>query len=87
MVGITLHNEEWPRAYVAIQNASKGKVKPEEIQEWIKPRVAKHKWLTGGVTFVEEVPKLASGKIQRKTMREWSKADTKVLEKETKSRF
>ena len=24
-------------------------------------------------------PKLASGKIQRKTMREWSKADAKML--------
>jgi 4-coumarate--CoA ligase len=87
VVGITLHNEEWPRAYVAIQDASKGNVKPEEIQEWIKPRVAKHKHLTGGVTFVDEVPKLASGKIHRKTMREWSKADAKMLEKEIKARF
>lgn len=45
----------------------------------MKSRVAKHKWLVGGVTFVDEVPKLASGKIQRKTMREWSKADAKTL--------
>jgi 4-coumarate--CoA ligase len=42
-------------------------------------KVAKHKWLVGGLTFVDEVPKLASGKIQRKTMREWSKADAKML--------
>jgi len=54
-------------------------VQPKDIQEWIKERVAKHKWLVGGVTFVDEVPKLASGKIQRKVMREWSKADAKVL--------
>ena len=87
VVGITLHGEEWPRAYVAIQDVSKGKVKPEEIQEWMKSRVAKHKWLVGGVTFIEEVPKLASGKIQRKAMREWSKADAKILEKQIKSRF
>lgn len=87
VVGITLHNEEWPRAYVAIQEQAKGKVKPEEIQEWMKSRVAKHKWLVGGVTFVEEVPKLASGKIQRKTMREWAKADAKVLEGKVRSRF
>ncbi|KIM99958.1 hypothetical protein OIDMADRAFT_42856 [Oidiodendron maius Zn] len=87
VVGITLHNEEWPRAYVAIQDAAKGKVTPGEIQEWIKARVAKHKWLVGGVTFVDEIPKLASGKIQRKVMREWSKADAKILEKEVKSRF
>ncbi|KAH6672045.1 putative sterigmatocystin biosynthesis monooxygenase stcW [Halenospora varia] len=70
VVGITLHNEEWPRAYVAIQDHAKGKVQPGDIQEWIKSRVAKHKHLVGGVTFVEEVPKLASGKIHRKTMRE-----------------
>ena len=60
---------------------------PDDIQEWIKTKVAKHKWLVGGVTFVEEVPKLASGKVQRKIMREWSKADAAILEKEIKSRF
>lgn len=87
VVGITLHNEEWPRAYVTVQDHAKGKITPAEIQEWIKSRVAKHKWLVGGVTFVEEVPKLASGKIQRKTMREWSKADAKILESQLKSRF
>lgn len=87
VVGITLHNEEWPRAYVAIQDHAKGKITPADIQEWIKGKVAKHKWLIGGVTFVDEVPKLASGKIQRKTMREWSKADAKILEQQTKSRF
>lgn len=87
VVGITLHNEEWPRAYVAIQDTSKGRVKPEEIQEWMKPRVAKHKWLVGGVTFIEEVPKLASGKIHRKTMKEWSKADAKIFEKQIKPKL
>ncbi|RDW77741.1 acetyl-CoA synthetase-like protein [Coleophoma cylindrospora] len=87
VVGITLHNEEWPRAYVALQDNAKGKVKPEDIQQWIKSKVAKHKWLVGGVTFINEVPKLASGKIQRKTMREWSKADAKILEGTVKSRF
>ena len=87
VVGITLQSEEWPRAYIAIQDAAKGAITPAQIQEWIKPRVAKHKWLVGGVTFVDEVPKLASGKIQRKVIREWSKADAKILEKEIKSRF
>jgi acyl-coenzyme A synthetase/AMP-(fatty) acid ligase len=87
VVGITLHSEEWPRAYVVLQDAAKGKINPGGIQEWIKSRVAKHKWLVGGVTFVDEVPKLASGKIQRKVMREWAKADAQILEKQIKSRF
>lgn len=81
------HDEEWPRAYVALQEASKGKVTPEQMQEWIKPRVAKHKWLVGGVTFIDEVPKLASGKIQRKVMREWAKKDAEIMKSTFKARF
>ncbi|EGY17494.1 hypothetical protein VD0002_g166 [Verticillium dahliae] len=79
-VGITVNGEEKPRAYVAIQEDSKGRVTPADVAEWIKTRVAKHKRLTGGVVFVEEVPKLASGKIQRKTMREWAKRDATAIE-------
>ncbi|GKT75102.1 4-coumarate-CoA ligase [Colletotrichum tofieldiae] len=79
VVGITIGGNEWPRAYVAIQDASREKVTPEDIQGWVKPRVAKHKALVGGVVFVDEVPKLASGKIQRKVMREWSKRDAAAL--------
>ncbi|TAQ85354.1 hypothetical protein B7494_g6320 [Chlorociboria aeruginascens] len=87
VVGINLHDEEWPRAYVSVQDASKGRITPEEIQEWIKPRVAKHKWLVGGVGFVDEIPKLASGKIQRKVMREWANKDALILEGRVKARF
>jgi acyl-CoA synthetase (AMP-forming)/AMP-acid ligase II len=67
-----------------IQEEAKGKVTPEQIQEWIKPRVAKHKYLTGGVVFIDEVPKLPSGKIQRKIMREWSKRDAASLQVKAK---
>ena len=80
VVGIALGDEEWPRAYVALQDEYKGKTTAEEIQSWVKGRVAKHKALVGGVTFVEEVPKLASGKIQRKIMREWAKRDAKGMQ-------
>lgn len=38
-------------------------------------RVAKHKQLTGGVVFIDEIPKSPSGKIQRKELREWAKKD------------
>lgn len=48
----------------------------------MRTRVAKHKWLTGGVVFVDEVPKLASGKIERKTMRAWAKRDAEAMEGE-----
>lgn len=81
-VGITLNGEEWPRAYVALKDHAKGKVTSRQIQDWMKGKVAKHKQLVGGVVFIDEVPKLASGKIQRKVMREWSKRDAAILEKE-----
>ncbi|EOO00769.1 putative 4-coumarate- ligase protein [Phaeoacremonium minimum UCRPA7] len=87
-VGITIDGEEWPRAYVVIQDASKGKITPQAVQEWIKSRVAKHKWLVGGVVFIDEVPKLASGKIQRKTMRDWAKKDAaEIAKKGSKARL
>jgi acyl-coenzyme A synthetase/AMP-(fatty) acid ligase len=41
--------------------------------------VAKHKRLVGGVTFIDEVPKLASGKIIRKLMKQWSKRDAEEM--------
>lgn len=66
---------------MVIQETSKGKVTPENIQGWLAARVAKHKRLVGGVVFTDEVPKLASGKIQRKTMRDWAKRDAIELEK------
>jgi 4-coumarate--CoA ligase len=78
------NNEEYPRAYVVLQASaqSQGKnTRPEDIQNWIKTKVAKHKYLTGGVAFIDEVPKLASGKIMRKVMREWAKRDAEMLGK------
>jgi 4-coumarate--CoA ligase len=65
---------------VALKDSSQGRVSGKEIQNWMKDRVAKHKWLVGGVSFVDEVPKLASGKIHRKVMREWAKRDAPMIE-------
>ena len=81
-MGITLHGEEYPRAYVALKDEAKGRITPKQIQDWIKDKVAKHKRLVGGVAFVDEVPKLASGKIQRKLMRDWAKRDATTVEQE-----
>ncbi|OAX79508.1 hypothetical protein ACJ72_06170 [Emergomyces africanus] len=83
VVGMTIDDEEFPRAYVVLkENAQQGnsQVTPAEIQEWLKPRVAKHKWLTGGVVVVDEVPKSPSGKILRKVMREWAKRDAAKIQ-------
>ncbi|KAL2365085.1 hypothetical protein RJZ56_001974 [Blastomyces dermatitidis] len=82
VVGMTLDDEEFPRAYVVPKENAKqtnSSTTPAQIQEWLKPRVSKHTWLTGGVVFVDEVPKSPSGKILRKVMREWANRDAAKL--------
>jgi 4-coumarate--CoA ligase len=75
VVGINLPTGERPRAYDA-----KGALSPADVQEWIKSRVARHKSLVGGVVIVPEIPKLMSGKIQRKVLRQWAERDLKAME-------
>jgi len=45
----------------------------------MKERVAKHKQLVGGIMFVEEVPKLQSGKIKRALVKKWAKRDAQAM--------
>ncbi|KAH0164533.1 4-coumarate-CoA ligase, partial [Aureobasidium melanogenum] len=68
-------HEDRPRAYVVLKATAKGKVTEKDVVEWIATKVAKHKRLTGGVKFIDEVPKSPSGKIQRVVLREWAKKD------------
>ncbi|KAL1304147.1 hypothetical protein AAFC00_000574 [Neodothiora populina] len=79
---VALHrdHEELPRAYIVLKQDYKGKSKEQGIVKWMADRVAKHKKLTGGVAFIDEVPKSASGKIQRKIMREWAAKDAQVVD-------
>ncbi|KAF9514741.1 hypothetical protein BS47DRAFT_1392176 [Hydnum rufescens UP504] len=78
---------ELPRAYVVPRNAELLKDPKaaaafrKEIQEWIKTKVADHKFLRGGVIIIDTVPKRrtltfsASGKILRRTLRELAKKE------------
>lgn len=80
VVGVNLSSGERPRAYIKVASHAEGSLTPTQVQDWIKPRVAKHKALAGGVVFVPEIPKLMSGKIQRKVLREWAKRDLEIIE-------
>ncbi|KAJ9604490.1 hypothetical protein H2200_011326 [Cladophialophora chaetospira] len=86
-VGITLHGEELPRAYVVLQEQARGKTTEEDIKAFVAGKVARHKRLVGGVKFIDEVPKLASGKIVRKLMKEWAKRDAKEVEGTVRARL
>jgi 4-coumarate--CoA ligase len=57
----------------------KGRTTAEEIHAHMKSKVAKHKQLVGGIEFVDEVPKLQSGKIMRKIVKEWAKKDAEKM--------
>ncbi|KAI6009855.1 AMP binding protein [Pisolithus marmoratus] len=79
---IGVHNEEeateLPRAYVVPARAVPGKDTLSfalGMQSWVASRVAPHKKLRGGIVFVEQVPKSASGKILRRELRERAKND------------
>ncbi|QDS70190.1 hypothetical protein FKW77_006485 [Venturia effusa] len=86
-VGITLHGEEWPRGYVVLKATSKGKITEDDLHRYMYDKVAKHKRLVGGIVFIDEVPKLASGKIVRKLLKEWAKRDAPILEGKVKARL
>ncbi|KAF2198862.1 4-coumarate-CoA ligase [Delitschia confertaspora ATCC 74209] len=75
VVGLMLDHEELPRAYVALKPEHKSTHSEWDIERWMADRVAKHKQLSGGVVFIDEVPKSPSGKIQRKVLKEWAKRD------------
>ncbi|KDQ53842.1 hypothetical protein JAAARDRAFT_161175 [Jaapia argillacea MUCL 33604] len=72
---------ELPRAYVVHRDPSSLRTDKERaefgksVQDWIKTRVAKHKFLRGGVVVVDVIPKSAAGKILRRELRERAKKE------------
>jgi len=72
---------ELPRAYVVHANPEKVKTTQEKaafgqsVAKWIETRVARHKYLRGGVAVIDVVPKSAAGKILRKELRERAKQE------------
>ncbi|CAE6536844.1 unnamed protein product [Rhizoctonia solani] len=86
-VGVVgVHSEEQatelPRAYVvhrAGYNSFKSQAERDafgkEVQTWIQSKVAKHKYLRGGVSVVDAIPKSAAGKILRRQLRELAKKE------------
>lgn len=87
VVGITIDGAELPRAYIVLQDNAKGKTTGKDIQDSVAGKVARHKRLTGGVAFVDEIPKLASGKIVRKVLWEWARNDTELVGSISKARI
>lgn len=66
---------ERPRAYVVRKLGAKATA--DEVKKMISDSLANYKQLTGGVVFLDEIPKSPSGKILKRVLREWADAEEK----------
>ncbi len=67
---------ELPRAYVVRRPGSDpSKLTEEDVKDYVGERLAKYKRPDGGVRFVDEIPKNASGKILKRILREEAKKE------------
>ncbi len=60
---------EIPKAFVALKEDYKDKVKEEELIEWVMERIAEYKRIRE-VEFVEEIPRSQAGKVLRRVLKE-----------------
>ena len=58
---------EAPKAFVVRKNPSA--LEESEIKKYVEENISEHKWLAGGVEFIDEIPKSASGKILRRKLK------------------
>ncbi|KAL8975197.1 MAG: hypothetical protein Q9197_000589 [Variospora fuerteventurae] len=87
VIALHLHDIERPRAYIVLKPEARRVTQEADIHAWIETRTSTHKYLTGGIAFVEEVPKSASGKIIRKVLREWAKRDATTFDPQLSSKL
>ena len=70
---------ELPKAYVVKSNSvgleENDAMVKRDIQKFVEKGKARHKWLTGGVEFIDVIPKSPSGKILRRLLRDKDKAE------------
>jgi acyl-coenzyme A synthetase/AMP-(fatty) acid ligase len=72
---------EVPKAYV-VKSPSIGIEESDAgikraIKKHVEKEKARHKWLAGGVEFIDVIPKSPSGKILRRLLRDQDRADRK----------
>jgi len=57
---------ELPKAFIVLKKEQQ--LSESQVQEWLDDKIAPHKKLRGGVEFISEIPKSASGKILRRIL-------------------
>ncbi|KAI9736311.1 MAG: hypothetical protein M1834_001197 [Cirrosporium novae-zelandiae] len=79
-------DSERPRAYVVTKNKDTRPTE-DELKKFASSKLARYKNLTGGVRFVDIIPKNASGKILKKILREQAKMELEKLEWRPRARL
>lgn len=75
-------DSELPRAYVVRREGTN--IQAGEVQAFMKEQLAGYKQLVGGVVFIDEIPKLPSGKILKRVLRQMVKQKNKDRSREVK---
>ncbi|KAI9372591.1 hypothetical protein BJX61DRAFT_433181 [Aspergillus egyptiacus] len=73
VIGVPLNNDEAPRAYIVLKPGKSATA--EDITTFMDGKVSRIKRITGGVVFLDSIPKNPSGKILRKGLREQAKKE------------
>jgi acyl-CoA synthetase (AMP-forming)/AMP-acid ligase II len=77
VIGIKKHDEpdvELPKAFVVRKPGAAG-LTEQQVKAYCGERLAKFKQLTGGVSFVDAVPRNATGKALKRILRDMAKAE------------
>lgn len=76
VIGVKARDDELPRAYVVKRAGKDGEALTEgEVKDHLASKLTKYKHLDGGVAFLPEIPKTASGKILKRILREQAKKE------------
>ncbi|KAF7556321.1 hypothetical protein G7Z17_g1548 [Cylindrodendrum hubeiense] len=76
VIGVVINGDEAPRAYIV--KAPGSKTSAEEISKWMEGTTARYKWITGGIVFVDMIPRVPSGKILRRVLKERAEKEMAV---------
>jgi len=58
---------ELPRAYIVKKAGAT--IEADDVHKFLNPEVASYKRLTGGIVFVDSIPKSPTGKILRRVLK------------------
>lgn len=68
---------EVPKAFIvkapSVGLEENDRVLARDIQKHVEKTKARYKWISGGIEFIDEIPKSPSGKILRRLLRDQEK--------------